>query len=890
MEQAAQHEGVTERALRARFPAGHPARVQLPAKRSNGRAVVGLRVDALSAGAQRAYAEARGLPVPTTGGPPARRAAEAPAGVPTTLEGLADLPGMRHVGLGQIPDVFGRNLALVAEAREALEVCGPGERNRVRERIGGKYGVSGRTVARLIRHADRAGPNSLVPGWGQKARGTHPAVPEELRLAILDNALRETQPDLRQLRDRLVIPLCRRLGIARAPSCKTIGRILAEVPPQVRDYARRGARFWETRHAPRIRRVLTDEVLEPGMWLCFDDRTPDHVVVVADGAGEGWAGTGSLPCPLHPEARRKDCCSLRRVVWTCGVELASLAIVALRVSFNGTSDVVSLAVRDAFLAGGLPYGILTDNGWSYARTGRLAGDTIDYSNPEGTRRGIGPLDDRIDVGPLRALGVHTIRAIPYSSWSKPVESAFRAFSRRFENALPGYVGRSPEQKPEKLRREIREGRLLTLDEYLKVLREQVRFYNTERPVGERTRPPAEILAESQRPRVAPECVSFLIQQQHRVTIKQGKLRVGEREYSSDVVAIHSGLQVDVRIDPDDASIAYVRLPSGECVAAPELPPAQMGLWGEPNRAAKRIRRAQRDMIKKVAIDIKGAAPADLVDWTGAHRLVGNRLTQIANEALRRRREQVAAAERVERTGRRIAADASIRRNSLPEPEFRALTPEQLRAWSDALLAGRMRELDDIADVGVRQFVERLAWALRHSTREQLLMWRAAPRVRPLLAELPVLRDRLDPAGAGYALLEDIGVVPVVGLPAADPVVDGSAASSADAVADAPAVANVAPVAPPEPAPVPAADRELLESVVSDLEMMISFHAAGVSTDGALKSVVAGLHARLQDLSGPAAWAALSDRERRLLEEHDLIPPVVRHARRAAALKREGVPA
>ena len=240
-------------------------------------------------------------------------------------------------------------------------------------------------------------------------------------------------------------------------------------------------------------------------------------------------------------------------------------------------------------------------------------------------------------GVWATLGVTVHSAVPYSSWSKWIESAFGAFSRRFENQLPGWTGRSTIDRPELLDDHLRRGTLLTADEYVQVMAGLIDQWNTSHCVGERSRPPLAYY-DNYVPRTAdPGALTFLLQDCRRVRVRQGsvRLRMGgvERRYLSEKLALYGGQSVDVKFDPAAPDTVWAYANDGTCLAVPELPAVGYGEpFGATHEAVKRAGRAQREYVKGYMREIEGAAPLAATDPSGAYRLVAARLERAACDA------------------------------------------------------------------------------------------------------------------------------------------------------------------------------------------------------------------------------------------------------------------
>lgn len=586
-----------------------------------------------------ALAKRRGALARTEAGP-----AQSPAGdglIPMTREGMVDLVALREGGDGWRADAYERRFRAVSTVRGRLASAAHGERSAAWQRTAAELGCSASALRTWERGLRDHGPVGLVPTRGLSRKGGHPGIDPELGRQILDAYAHGTRYSVRQIADRIVRPWCEEHG-TNVPHIRTLQRFLADprvLPPLVNDFARLGPRLYREKHVPRVRRVLTPDAVEVGAWFCSDHRKADCLVLVADGEGRGWPRYGRLPCPCGSGEQRRHCCSAKRPWWTTTVDIATGAIVGFRVSTQPDAAVVCGSLRDAILDFGLPRYWLRDHGRDFCAR-RLAGPTLNLREPpaedvEGAVRWPAAMPAHVEDSTLwEALGVRVVTTIPYSAWSKPIESIFGAFAARYENALPGWCGRSTDERPEKLDGEKRRGELLTIGEYAEGMARAIADWNTLRPIGERDKPPLDYFTSPDyvRREVSDAALAFLLQDRKELSVRGGLVRLGGRAYLSEELSWLSGSRVQVRYDPGRPDVVWVYPGDGRCLAVRELPPAKYGEWGEANLRTKQAAKAQRRGLRNWAVAIKGCCPGDSMDFLGAHAVVRERLaTQRAAE-------------------------------------------------------------------------------------------------------------------------------------------------------------------------------------------------------------------------------------------------------------------
>jgi len=554
---------------------------------------------------------------------PLDRPAHLPEHIPITPDGLPDLPALRRMGLDTHVREYERRFRAVSRLRSLLAEAEYGQVQAARERVAEEYDVSRRTMRKWQAAVEAYGWAGLMPAW-HCHRGESRVIPDELQRQILDAYAYQGRYSVAQIYERVVEPYCRAHRIEQ-PHPTTIRRFIERaVPPQVKVMAREGTRAWQEQHEAKVVRDL--EAAGANGWWASDHRLADTMVLVSDGRGAGWPSkVRNALCPCGSGELRKHCCSVRRLWWTVTVDVASGAFVGWRFSTQPTAATVCHMLRQAILDWGLPAHWMRDNGKEFT-AGRLDGPTLDMSQMQSAGRAPALMPPDVEGSTVwEQLGVLVVTTLPYSSWSKYIESLFGAFARRYENLLPGWTANRTTRKPEKLRDELVRGGLLTADEYVDRLGAMIREWNQGHPVGSRRLPPAAYYKDVLPRRPDPQTLAFLLQDLRQVKIRQGRILLDGHFYISDELAIYSGLRVDVLWDPGEPQTILVYPGDGRCISVAEVDKALYGEWGEANHVVGAARKAQRRFIREWAAGVKGACPVDGKDPFGAHRAVQQRL-------------------------------------------------------------------------------------------------------------------------------------------------------------------------------------------------------------------------------------------------------------------------
>ena len=603
---------------------------------------------AVAYGVPRAALETGAGPPAGRRGLPARRrgpGASGPAGIPLTRDGVPDVAACRAAGLSAQVDEWDRRMRIIAEyqaARRRTDIS----LTAAAEMVAIAHRISVATLYQWRALLVEAGPAALVPHWPTK-RGT--TLPADLQRQIREFWLDSRRASARQVYRHVVLPY---YMDARedAPHYSTVTRyIRSDILPLEAVARREGPRAYLAEAAPKVRRALP----APGVVWCADHRLCDVLVVVADGQGVGWGKHSTRKCVCGSGRERRNCCSLRRPWATMIADVGSAAWVGWRLGLTPTAAGVCHAIRSAILRFGAPEKWMRDNGREFTAR-RLGGRAERLRRPRrselaGSRRWPAAMPEQVETsGIWQVLGTQVITAIPYSAWSKPIESYFAAISRDWENLCPGWTGRSPDGRPEQLDRQVRNGTLLTYEQFSEVFRRQIARWNEEHVCAEREAPPLALYKDVHSRARAParETLSYLLQDARQARVAQDgiTLAAGGRRYRywSEDLALLVGMTVQVRWDPDEPGEIYAYAPGGEVLAIGRAEDASWDGWGEANVSARRAARAQRQYISARAAEASGSVPEDRLDPTGAVAMIAERTAAVAADARLRETAELAA--------------------------------------------------------------------------------------------------------------------------------------------------------------------------------------------------------------------------------------------------------
>lgn len=555
-------------------------------------------------------------------------------GIPLTPDGLPDLAALEAAGRDRQAEEWNRRCRAVALVKERLARAEHGEIGAVWRQTAREFGVSKRTLRRWATDRDEAGPLALLPTSGRQPGERQ--WPEALVKRAKSFWLDQRRPSAAQVYEYAVRPWCTEQGMD-APHPRTVRRWLDEVTPVEEVAFREGMDAWRARVAPKV--VRDPNALRTNQVWVADHRLLDAFVVVPDGKGKGWTRYGKLPCPCGSGEERRDCCSLKRPWLTAIEDVRSGAIVGWRLGVVPTAAGVCHALKSAILSYGLPEVFVRDCGREFSAN-RLGGKAARLQEPD--REEVGDAERWPAVMPKDIEEAHLwnawdppvriVTTIPYHAWSKPIEALFSSF-RSWENLVPGFCGRSAQDKPGVLEKHIEKGWLLAWDEFASVFSEQVDEWNASHVLGERGHPPDYFYMMSDyEPRIPhPRTIAFLIQDVKTLKVRQQGLKLAGTWYYSPALAPYVGLDVEVRFDEEDPEYAFVYPPGEEPIAVGRAKLASWESWGEANKEAKRGARLQRAMLSRTREDLKDALSIEDADPTGAFRMVADRVRRKVQE-------------------------------------------------------------------------------------------------------------------------------------------------------------------------------------------------------------------------------------------------------------------
>lgn len=313
------------------------------------------------------------------------------------------------------------------------------------------------------------------------------------------------------------------------PSARTLMRRLeSDLPKPVTVYLREGSDALKRMYPPQER-----------------DRSDFHALQAVNVDGHKWDVFVKWPADRPGGDPIID-----RPMMVALQDLYSNKILAWRLDFSENTDVVRLAFKDMFEEYGIPDQCYLDNGRAFASK---------YMTGQSPTRYRFKVKAEEPVGLLTALGIDLHWTTPYSGQSKPIERAFGdlcntiAKHPAFEGA---YTGNKPDAKPENYAQ-----RAVPIEEFIKVVDQGIRLYNTRQKRGTRVcarqmsfdeafnRSYESSVIRKASPEQLRMCL--LAAESVKADAKTGAIRLLGNRYWSEVLHHHVGRHLTVRFDPDD---------------------------------------------------------------------------------------------------------------------------------------------------------------------------------------------------------------------------------------------------------------------------------------------------------------------------------------------------
>jgi len=499
------------------------------------------------------------------------------------INGVDEIAG---INLAEYPDwqvdqAFKR-LAIIERALqyeyEDKDTSGP-----KKKRLAEENGISARTLNRWIfnyyynKKTHQEQILALMPKYGKGKGKRYKGVDEEIVDLIQSKYLQLTRPKIQHVYEYLK-EYCRENNKIHCPGYHTVRSIIKEIPPAKEIYYRDGKKAWSKTYEPIARRNFDDLFIN--QYWCGDHRELD-VFVYAN----------------------KEKTIIKRPWVTAWLDLRSRRLVGWCLSFRPNSHTIALALRNGILCCGIPSNVYVDNGKDY-RCHYL----------DGRVKKIGAIGYHKETESiLKSLNIQAIPALPYNARAKPIEPFFRNIAWRLEQYIPGWCGRDNKQRPEKLKKELKNGALLHFDELGDQLEKMLDDYNNREHSGIDGQTPMSLWKNVTVERIPARNLDFLLMRKKQVRFWNDGIHMFNGRFRTPelIEKCFVGEKLDVRYDFNDAGRLYVYRGTEFIAEVTREKDYRMGATKEDYAKMGRARKAQLAMIKNVPSLYEKKKPAEV---------------------------------------------------------------------------------------------------------------------------------------------------------------------------------------------------------------------------------------------------------------------------------------
>jgi len=436
---------------------------------------------------------------------------------------------------------------------------------------------SDKTLFRKIKEFRASGIEGLLNGFGNSH--IYKEWPEEAKAFLFQKYCNPNQPTASWCIDQLAHH-AKQHGW-RLPSGATMRRYLISIPPETRDYYRRGRKFWQEHYVPSVLRDY--ESLVPGE-IYVSDHQQINVAV------------------RHPSGKIL-------FPWFTGwKDMRSRKILGWILADVPSSNTINLSLKHTIERYGAPEHIVIDNGRDFSAKHFTGGQTKRFR--------FKVKEDEL-AGIYKLLHIEPHFAIPANAKAKNIERWFWTQEQDFQKAFPAYRGNNIMHRPEGADQRIttQAGRyVLEWEEFKDYLGNYVETYNQDHahhghamngatPNSVWT---AYFKDHAQR-RVSPSALRLLMMVSRKVKVGRFGITAFGGTYRSSELMEYQGSEVIYRYDPEDLAILYIYKLENSFLCTAER--TDRTAWND-EEAYVEIRRLEKR--KKQAIKAQMAAAENLV--------------------------------------------------------------------------------------------------------------------------------------------------------------------------------------------------------------------------------------------------------------------------------------
>ena len=304
--------------------------------------------------------------------------------------------------------------------------------------------VSVATVYRWRKAYLQGGKNALFTGYGN--RKGESIIPDDVFEVFMSCYMTEGKVSTRAAYLAAIGHLRKNYQCDKLPSLQAFEyRCRREIDESARYFARYGQSAWNRKYGRSITRDYSK--ITCGECVFSDHMQLDLMVSLPDGTTcRPWLTAWS------------DFKSRKILGW----DLHAAA---------PNSDHIFTSFRSMAANFGLPGTIYIDNGKDY-RCKDFAGGRVRCD-----------VDEKYTTSLMSDLGIEVHYALPYNAQSKNIERRFRDFHNYFERMLEGYTGSTIPKRPEVLKKQLKTGKILPLEQASQLLNKFITEILNKMPFG-----------------------------------------------------------------------------------------------------------------------------------------------------------------------------------------------------------------------------------------------------------------------------------------------------------------------------------------------------------------------------------------------------------------------
>ena len=368
-----------------------------------------------------------------------------------------------------------------------------------------------------------------------KSRKGKSRIPPELWNAYLYYYLNESQHPMKRCYEyaRLWAQQLHPELVADMPAYETFYRhTYSDIPEPLRVLSREGEKAYDDKCGAYIRRIYDD--LESNEFWIADNHTFDVIVVDAEG-------------------------KRYRPYLTAFLDARSGIFVGWYVTHAPSSNATLVALRRGILKYGIPKNVYVDNGREFL--------TYDIGGLGHRKKKLKSGEEPFEPpGVFQRLGINMTNAIVRNAKAKVIERRFLDVKNQFSRIFDTFVGGNVLEKPERLKKVLKKGEIITDEEFSELVDLIIEHYLNHQeyngPVvkdkGKKRIDVYNQYLETQRKAPPEELTLMLMRTSRPVTIGRNgvSIKIGGAlmdYYDDDLKNTLFGHQVYARYDPDDLS-------------------------------------------------------------------------------------------------------------------------------------------------------------------------------------------------------------------------------------------------------------------------------------------------------------------------------------------------